>query len=138
MPSGGYRKPNNPAPVSGPGRLSRRTDGGPMDKQPVRAMPSDGQYGARKASVDAQSAAPMAAAQPAAQGPALAGIFDPTARPNEPITAGNVLGAGPGPEALKLPNSAPSLTSTLRRLSGVDTTGEVDYVLNMLNERGIS
>jgi hypothetical protein len=24
---GGYRKPGNPAPVSGPGSLSRRTDG---------------------------------------------------------------------------------------------------------------
>lgn len=138
MPSGGYRKPNNPAPVSGPGRLSQRTDGGPMDKQPVRAMPSDGQYGARKASVDMQSAAPMAAAQPAAKGPALAGIFDPTTKPNEPVTAGNILGAGAGPEALNLPNTTPSLTSTLRRLSGVDTTGEVEYVLNMLNERGIS
>ena len=26
---GGKRTPRNPAPVSGPGRLSRRTDGGP-------------------------------------------------------------------------------------------------------------
>ena len=26
---GGYRKPENPAPVSGPGALSERTDGGP-------------------------------------------------------------------------------------------------------------
>jgi len=28
MPRGGYRQPNNPAPVSGPGALSQRTDGG--------------------------------------------------------------------------------------------------------------
>jgi hypothetical protein len=28
MPRGGYRQPNNPAPVSGPGMLSKRTDGG--------------------------------------------------------------------------------------------------------------
>jgi len=26
---GGYREPSNPAPVSGPGALSQRTDGGP-------------------------------------------------------------------------------------------------------------
>ena len=26
---GGYRKPENPAPSSGPGALSQRTDGGP-------------------------------------------------------------------------------------------------------------
>jgi len=28
---GGYRQPNNPAPVSGPGMLSQRTDGGAID-----------------------------------------------------------------------------------------------------------
>ena len=28
---GGYRQPSNPAPVSGPGALSKRTDGGPID-----------------------------------------------------------------------------------------------------------
>jgi hypothetical protein len=26
---GGYQAPRNPAPVSGPGKLSKRTDGGP-------------------------------------------------------------------------------------------------------------
>ena len=29
--SGGYRQPNNPAPVSPPGALSQRTDGGAID-----------------------------------------------------------------------------------------------------------
>jgi len=29
MVAGGYQKPNNPAPASGPGALSKRTDGGP-------------------------------------------------------------------------------------------------------------
>ena len=28
---GGYRQPTNPAPVSGPGMLSQRTDGGAID-----------------------------------------------------------------------------------------------------------
>ena len=34
MPNGhgGYRKPEHPAPASGPGRLSKRTDGGPGQK----------------------------------------------------------------------------------------------------------
>lgn len=32
---GGYRRPTNPAPVSGPGELSQRTDGGP----PMPPMP---------------------------------------------------------------------------------------------------
>jgi hypothetical protein len=36
---GGYRKPNSPAPVSGPGQLSRRTDGGPQQTtQPMTGM----------------------------------------------------------------------------------------------------
>lgn len=134
MAKGGYRKPANPAPVSGPGRLSRRTDGGPASKQPIRPMPANGQYGARAASVAQQSAAPMAATPPQQK---LPGLFDATQRPNEPVTAGSVMGAGPGPEAVTLPNSMPSLTSTLRRLSGVDDTGQVEYVLNMLSERGI-
>ena len=30
---GGYRTPSNPAPVSGPGSLSQRTDGGPRQVQ---------------------------------------------------------------------------------------------------------
>jgi len=47
MPRGGYRKPGNPAPVSGPGKLSRRTDGGPGSKQAMREVPSNGQYGYR-------------------------------------------------------------------------------------------
>jgi hypothetical protein len=35
---GGYRQPNNPAPVSGPGALSQRTDGGAIDgmQQPMQ------------------------------------------------------------------------------------------------------
>ena len=28
---GGYRQPSNPAPVSGPGALSKRTDGGAVE-----------------------------------------------------------------------------------------------------------
>jgi len=34
---GGYRKPNNPAPISGPGSLSQRTDGG--GTQPATYVP---------------------------------------------------------------------------------------------------
>lgn len=108
---GGYRKPSNPAPVSGPGAASRRTDGGPADRQPVRAIPSGGPgatYGDRQASVDLQSAAPLAAASPAATPtPQTAGVpngampdpFGPTQRPGEPLTAGAMLGPGrtPGP-----------------------------------------
>lgn len=141
MPRGGYRKPSKPAAFSGVGRDSKRTDGGPMDmakkQQPIRPLPANGQYGARAASVQQQSSAPMAAAAPV-ELPKLSGLFDPTARPNEAVTSGSPIGAGPGPEALTVPNTTPSVTSTLRRLAQVDETGDVEYVLNMLNQRGIS
>ena len=46
---GGYRQPSNPAPVSGPGALSARTDGGAgSSKQPIRRIPGQA-YGEGKA-----------------------------------------------------------------------------------------
>lgn len=103
---GGYRKPNNPAPVSGPGAKSQRTDGGPG--QPVRDLP-DAKYGENAAFRTAQQAAPMSgggggmggAAAPAGL-PDLSGIVPmgaPSQRPDEPITAGMPFGAGPGSTA---------------------------------------
>lgn len=98
---GGYRRPTNPAPASPPGALSQRTDGGPG--QPIRVAPG-GDYGDRKALVSQQQAAPLASAgggpQAAAPGGgALSpqGVFGPTNRPGEPVTAG--VDAGPGPGA---------------------------------------
>ena len=55
---GGYRKPARPAPASGPGRLSKRTDGGPAQK--MRVAPG-GDYGDRQQMEQLQSAAPMGA-----------------------------------------------------------------------------
>ena len=96
---GGYRQPDNPAAVSGPGALSQRTDGGAGSKtQPIRVA-SGGAYGERQAAEQQQAAAPMAGGGPAtpAAGGAMptpppaanAGAFGPTQRPNE----SNMLGA---------------------------------------------
>lgn len=87
---GGYRAPANPAPVSGPGALSQRTDGGPTQAQ---MLPTGGEYGSRQEMQAIQSGAPLAAK------PALPGLGDPSARPDEPITAGAPVGPGPGPLA---------------------------------------
>jgi len=110
---GGYRRPANPAPVSGPGRLSRRTDGGPSSKsaiQGVREMSGGGKYGERKALAEAQSGAPMAGnpiATPATAMPSVVpsaspvtGLFEPTKRPGEPVTAGLAVGPGESPEPM--------------------------------------
>lgn len=108
-----------------------------MRKQPVRAMPANGQYGARVASVRQQQAAPMAVAAPQPKMPKIVGMFEPNPDTTVPVTSGNVLGAGPGPEAMAMPNSKPSITSTLRRLAQVDDSGDIEYVLYQLSERGI-
>ena len=98
---GGYRKPSQPAAVSGPGPLSQRTDG----KQPEVRMP-DMPYGQQKALSEQQGQAPlgdsgganapfpMQGQQAQAAGPDL---FTPTEYKNEPITEGVPVGPGVGP-----------------------------------------
>ena len=98
---GGPRQPARPAPVSNPGS-GARTDGGAGSKsQPLR-VPAGGAYGERQAAEAQQAGAPMAAGgapSPAggagpgpAGGPPQAGggpgMFGPTQRPTESITAG--------------------------------------------------
>lgn len=107
---GGQRTPSSPAPVSGPGALSKRTDGGPG--QPVR-VPTGGAYGDATQLAQLQQAAPLAQ-QPGGDQAApglLAGLTLPTGpafgapsqQPDVPVTAGAAAGAGPGLEALGLP-----------------------------------
>lgn len=108
--NGGYRRPANPAPVSGPGALSQRTDGGPGAKAAAVKLPDAG-YGEQKRFQEIQQGAPIAkggvadptggaqAGPPATPPP---GLHDPSARPNEPVTAGANAGAGPGQDVLGL------------------------------------
>ncbi|MGZ6831554.1 MAG: hypothetical protein ACXVGN_00060 [Mycobacteriaceae bacterium] len=96
---GGYRRPNHPAPVSGPGALSARTDGGPT-QAPMLA--SGGPYGSRQEMQGIQSGAPLqgggGATTPSAAPPIP---FDaPTTNPNEPVTAG--AGTVPGMNATQM------------------------------------
>lgn len=110
MAQGGYRQPNNPAPVSGPGALSRRTDGGgPGNQQPVR-VPTGGSYGEATQLQKLQQSAPLAASPggetalplEGLQLPELTPFGAPTEQPDTPVTAGAALGPGAGPEALNL------------------------------------
>jgi hypothetical protein len=111
MPSGGYRRPTNPAPVSGPGAKSRRTDG----KQPMMDLP-DAAYGENKTYREQQQGAPLAQDNPLPSAPSSAGPglglggppvvpFDAeTQRPDEPVTSGADAGAGPGTEVMDFAN----------------------------------
>lgn len=104
---GGARTPANPAVVSGPGALSQRTDGQPA--RYVSGLP----YGQGQELMGVQQSAPMSAvpANPNAQHGSAAAVvsgdaapppalFAPTERPDEPLTEGNQLGAGAGPNVL--------------------------------------
>jgi hypothetical protein len=101
---GGYRKPAHPAPVSGPGRLSRRTDGGPGDKQPMRYIAGGPNYGDGQDMADIQGGAPLAAADTPPPTPLSA----PTARPDEPVTAGASFGPGRTPDPTERAPSEPA------------------------------
>lgn len=144
---GGYQAPANPAPVSGPGALSRRTDGGPT--QPIRNIQSNS-YGEGVELRNLQAGAPMAATPAPAQGltPAdLAGLLDrPTERPDEPLTAGAPFGPGPGPEALPYPQPVTEVASgpepvdvtaeLLRRAYRMNPTPHLRLQIEQLNQEG--
>lgn len=108
---GGQRTPADPAPVSGPGALSQRTDGG-ATSQPAMVA-SGGEYGSRAEMESIQGGAPMAAAPGTPRPPALT---DPTAAPDEPITAGAALGPGMGPQAAGIKSDFDITNDKLRPL----------------------
>jgi len=107
--SGGYKKPNNPAPVSGPGALSQRTDGGPT--QAAKYMPGLEQ-GQGQINMANQMAAPLAGTKSPVDTASLMPALPPltpltaaTERPQEPQSLGMPFGNTPGPEILNLPNA---------------------------------
>jgi len=118
MASGGYQRPSSPAPVSGPGALSQRTDGGPGSTQAAQYI-SGLPYGQGQELMATQGAASMEASpltSPVPSGMAVGGkkpqqmpemqpvvpLNAPTQRPNEPITSGADIGPGPGMASLGL------------------------------------
>ena len=140
MASGGYRKPEHPAAVSGPGALSARTDGGAT--QAGRDIP-DAKYGENKNFREIEGSAPLQGG--AAPAPAIPFNAE-TQRPDEPVTAGAPVGPGPGPAAAGIqpsletadfdnmrhlipslelianqPNSNPTTRAFVRRLKSLGT-----------------
>lgn len=133
---GGYRKPENPAPMSGPGALSQRTDGGPAQgAKYISGLP----YGQGQETYNQQTAAPMAAAEPAPAAPTLPPMLslnDPTQRPDEPLTAGLDIGEGPGSEVMNVPNRSQSLIDTIRYLTQFDPSGDAELIYRTLTDQG--
>ena len=127
------RTPNNPAPVSGPGALSQRTDGGPTQAATyMSGLP----YGQGQQNYDNQVAAPMAG-NPIPKMEMPTPLTAPTSRPNEPITAGVNIGDGPGSEVMgRLPNRAYTLTEVFRNLIQYDASGDAELVYRNLLDEG--
>ena len=102
---GGYRKPGTPAPVSGPGAFSKRTDG---------RVAEGFAYGMNKQINEQAASAPLAkvaqtVARPMNVQPTMQPVTPltaPTMNPDESVMAGINMGAGPGSEALMLPSNA--------------------------------
>ena len=133
MEQGGYRKPNNPAPVSGPGALSQRTDGGPT--QPATYM-AGLPYGQGQQNYDNQVAAPMAG-NPVPQMEMPTPLLAPSARPSEPITTGVDIGPGAGSEVKpRLPNSSYTIQEVIRNLIQYDPSGEAELIYRSLTDEG--
>jgi hypothetical protein len=134
---GGYQQPSHPAPVSGPGALSQRTDGGPT--QPAKYI-SGLPYGQGQTTYDQQTSAPMAgrdAAQPTLQLPQPTPLMAPTERPDEPVTAGINSGPGPGSEVMMdRPNQSYTLTQTLQQLIKYDPSGDTEMIYRALVDEG--
>ncbi len=113
MPSGGYHPPANPAQVSGPGALSRRTD----QPQPMMNL-SNPKYGEQQdfqsIQAGARMSAPPSGGSPMPAGlPAPTGLKEPSQMPGQPVTAGASMGEGPGTEGLNLPSDT---RESLRRI----------------------
>jgi hypothetical protein len=130
--------PMNPlAGPSGPGMYSTRTDKLDMGST---------SYGEGVETAAIKSGAPLAktpdtrptpaAEVRAAAGEAVTPLFAPSERPDEPITAGIPMGAGPGPEALMMGKQTIKTSDTLAKMLPFDTTGEIGILYQQALARG--
>lgn len=128
---GGYRKPGNPASVSGPGALAKRTDGTP-------AIGSAGgeDYGEAQALHDLQRDTPTQSVSAGGSPGGGGGMampaptpFDAPSGSETPVTDGAALGAGAGVSALGLDSKTES-----RSLS----PGMIQLMLAASQRRGAS
>jgi len=109
--------PSKGKPVSGPGRLSARTDLSPSNPknrkiQGAKEIPSS-EYGEGVELQALQTAAPMKGNPAPVPNVPIAPLSGPSLRPDEPAEAGMPFGAGPGPEALALPPVKPVIPQEL-------------------------
>ena len=125
--------------VSGPGPYAKRTDLSYKSQS----------YGDGVAYDAAKSGAPLATAPknpklsqapqvPTAQG-TITGLYEPTQRPEEPVTHGIDLGPGAGSEVLQMKSAyaQQKLSDTLAQMLPYDTTGEIGVLYQRALSRGM-
>ena len=118
---------NPKAGVSGPGKYSVRTDnlqmgstsyGEGVDTAAIKS-------GAPLSTTPDQRPMPAAEVREAAMQAPITGLYDPTSRPNEPITNGIDMGAGAGSSSLMMKKNTVKLSDSLVQMLPYDTTGEI-------------
>lgn len=135
MARGGYRQPNSPAPVSGPGMLSQRTDGGAIDgmTQPVKDY-TGGEYGNNKAMREQQEGAGMFA-EPTVAPPKVTALTAPTEFPDQPDSHGASWDeTTPGIDTSMVKSVQPlSQANFVYRMMQNDPSGKYEAIYNKLN-----
>ena len=122
MAAGGYQQPTNPAPVSGPGALSQRTDGAGQPAQYMSGLP----YGQGQENMGNQQAATLVGNPfPEMEMPTLTPV---TRRPNEVGTTGLDIGAGADSRVLNRRPEKESLLSVLNNIARFDSSGEAELL----------
>jgi hypothetical protein len=123
---------------AGPGKFSTRTDNLQMGSTA---------YGEGVETQAIKSGAPLsktADVRPARAGDVreaagqspLTELYAPSARPNEPITAGIDMGAGPGASALVMQKSVAKTSDTLAKMLPFDTDGSIAILYQQAVARG--
>jgi hypothetical protein len=123
---------------AGPGKYSTRTDNLQMGSTA---------YGEGVETQAIKSGAPLSKTEDvrparagdvreaAAQAP-LTGLYAPTSRPDEPITAGIDRGSGPGSNSLMMQRNIIKLSDSLAQMLPYDTTGEIAVLYQEALSRG--
>jgi hypothetical protein len=123
---------------AGPGKFSTRTDNLQMGSTA---------YGEGVETQAIKSGAPLSKTpdvrparagdvrEAAGQSP-LTELYAPSQRPNEPITAGIDMGAGPGASALVMQKSVAKTSDTLAKMLPFDTDGSIAILYQQAVARG--
>lgn len=133
--------PMNPkAGVSGPGKYAVRSDKLSMGSTSygegveTQAIKSGAPLGTTP-DVKGQAPSKFREDLTGAQAP-VTELFAPSERPNEPITAGVDMGAGPGSSALMMQKSITKTSDTLAKMLPFDTDGSIAILYQQAVARG--